>query len=226
VTAVLPPWVTAVLPPWTPWTNNLIRDFLVNFVANLGGALLGVLLAFWLDRLRGRRESKRLSGRVLQGCRFELGYLRSSVQQNLKRLKAVKFPLADLSASLPATRGALVNPLVFEHVSKPLITALNAVSDATQANAKALEAFAYTQPTLARSDADAAAQHIGAQFRTALTESLTRWERVIGVAVESLDEEIRHLGLAAQVDPADYAMGQRLYTILMDPIEEVPPPKT
>jgi hypothetical protein len=43
---------------------------------------------------------------------------------------------------------------------------------------------------------------------------------MIGVAVESLDEEIRHLGLAAQPDPADHAMGQRLRKILMEPIEE------
>jgi len=38
--------------------SSLIRDFFVNFFANLGGALVGVWLAFWLDRLRARRESK------------------------------------------------------------------------------------------------------------------------------------------------------------------------
>jgi uncharacterized membrane protein YccC len=197
--------------------NNLVQDFSVNFFANLGGALVGVWLAFWLDRRRARRESKRLYGRVLHSCRFELGYLRSSAQHNLKALEAGNPPADLISVGLPATRGALVNPLVFEHVPRPLITVLNAVSDYTQANAKALEGFASVQPRLARSDA---IQQAGARLRKTLAESITRLENLIGVAVESLDEEIRYLGLAAKPDPADVAMGQRLKKILTDPIEE------
>ena len=52
-------------------------DFLVNFIANIGGALCGVLLAFWIERCRVRRNAMNLYGRVLLSCRFELGYLRS-----------------------------------------------------------------------------------------------------------------------------------------------------
>jgi hypothetical protein len=186
------------------------------------GALFGVLLAFWLDRGHGRRANKRLSGRVLQSCRFELGYLRSYVQSKLKGLTAVKFPLGGLSASLPATRRALVNPLVFEHAPPPLITVLNAVLEYTKINAEALDAFAAfasVKPVVARSDA-------AQPSRTAFAESLTRLERLIEVAVESLEEELRHLGLVAQPDAADHAMGQRINKILMDPIEEAPPPTT
>jgi hypothetical protein len=67
--------------------GQLLPDFVVNFVANLGGAMFGVLLAFWLDRRRARRESKGLYGRVLHACRFELGYQRSYANHEMQRLK-------------------------------------------------------------------------------------------------------------------------------------------
>src|SRR5207248_4252329 len=36
------------------------RDFAINFVANLAGAMIGILLAFWIERFRSRRETKML----------------------------------------------------------------------------------------------------------------------------------------------------------------------
>jgi len=104
--------------------------------------------------------------------------------------------------------------LVYEHAPRAIITVLNAVSGFTRTNAKALDDFASFQQKLARSDA------AWESARTALAESLTRLERMIGVAVESLDEEIRYLGLAAQPDPADHAMAQKLRKLLTEPIEE------
>jgi hypothetical protein len=61
-------WMEPAMPP------NLFTDFGVNFFANLGGALFGVLLAFLIERHLARHESKKLYGRILQSCHFELGY--------------------------------------------------------------------------------------------------------------------------------------------------------
>ena len=48
------------------------REFGVNFFANLGGAMVGVLLAFWIARVRARCDARLLYGRMLQTSRFEL----------------------------------------------------------------------------------------------------------------------------------------------------------
>ena len=34
------------------------REFAVNFLANLGGAMAGVLLAFWIECVRARRDTQ------------------------------------------------------------------------------------------------------------------------------------------------------------------------
>ena len=34
------------------------REFAVNFLANLGGAMAGVLLAFWIECVRARRDAQ------------------------------------------------------------------------------------------------------------------------------------------------------------------------
>jgi membrane associated rhomboid family serine protease len=49
------------------------REFTVNFFANLGGAMIGVFLAFWFERVRARREARMLYGRILQTSHSELG---------------------------------------------------------------------------------------------------------------------------------------------------------
>lgn len=52
------------------------REFAVNFVANLGGAMAGVLLAFWFERIRARRGARMLYGQNLRTSRSELAYLK------------------------------------------------------------------------------------------------------------------------------------------------------
>jgi hypothetical protein len=56
------------------------RDFAVNFVANLFGALFGVSLAFSLERVRVRRDATSLYGRVLRTSRSELAFLKTGCE--------------------------------------------------------------------------------------------------------------------------------------------------
>ena len=64
------------------------RDFWVNFLGNLGGALVGVWLAFWIERRRSRRDADRLYGHMLVSARSELAYLRPICVSIRDRLKA------------------------------------------------------------------------------------------------------------------------------------------
>ena len=59
------------------------EDFWINFVANLIGALVGVLLAFRFEQRRAKRDTTNVFGRVLTACRyraylFTVGPLRSA----------------------------------------------------------------------------------------------------------------------------------------------------
>ena len=203
-------------------------DFAANFLANLCGALFGVLLAFWIDRLRARRESRRLYGRVLQSCHFELMSLRVLLPYILNPLKAGKLPAIRLSVSLPATRGALVNPLVHEHAPRPLITVLNAISDYAGSNAESLAGLV-SQSRLAGDSKLAsleAVQQGVAYLREIVTDSMDRLGRMNELVLRALDEEIGHLGLTTQPDPADDdAVAQGVHKILTEPFEPFEEPK-
>jgi hypothetical protein len=103
------------------------RDFAVNFVANLAGAMFGILLAFSIDRFRSRRETKMLYGRVLRTSRSELGYLKPMYENIRNALNAGK-PVADVDTVAPATRALLINPLVHDRAPYSLIMALTVIS--------------------------------------------------------------------------------------------------
>ena len=192
-------------------------ELVVTFLANLVGALIGVVVGFRLERRSARDERERQYGRVLQSCKVELTFLRSFVQTDLTKLKA-KSPLGfPLSASIAATRGALVNPLYFDHAPTPLTTVLTSVSEYSKINEQALAGWDKYQWALTKLTATAPPPQDPEPLRTNLVTSLTRFQHLIGVALETLDKELQRLGLAGQHDPADDAMRQRIHMILNEP---------
>jgi hypothetical protein len=111
------------------------QDFLVNFVANLGGALCGVLLAFWIEYRRTRRDTTNLYGRLLRTSRSELSYIRPMCAMAKDNFRAAKMLIHLGSLSVTATRALLVNPLAHEKAPYSLImalTILSSVADATE----------------------------------------------------------------------------------------------
>jgi hypothetical protein len=123
------------------------------------------------------------------------------------------------SAGLPATRGALVNPLIYEHAPRSLLNVLGAVSGFTKINETVLANFASVQSKLGKLSAAE-----DALLRGTLVDSMTRLERMTGLALKALDKETKHLGLAAQPDPADDAMTESIQKILKKPWVSPPQP--
>ena len=182
-------------------------DFLGNFVANLGGALCGVLLAFWIERRRVRRNAMNLYGRVLLSCRFELGYLRSFVQSTTAALKAGK-AVGNAPLSTPATTAALISPLMHERAPRSLLTALVATSDSVQGDQKSLEA-------VERFRGVPAAQL--SELEKAIADKMDKSERIIAIALERLDVELGRLRLEVPADPQGQEVSRRIVEILRGP---------
>jgi hypothetical protein len=97
------------------------RAFAVNFVANLGGAMGGVLLAFWIERFRARRETKMVYGRILRTSHTELAYLKPMCEHRRDALRAGQSAGTVDSFAVPATRALLINPVVHEQAPYSLI---------------------------------------------------------------------------------------------------------
>ena len=100
------------------------REFAVNFFANLGGAMAGVLLAFWIERVRARRDARMLYGRILLTSRSELAYLKPICESTREALRAGQSAGSLDSLGVPATRALLVSPLVHDQAPHSLIMAL------------------------------------------------------------------------------------------------------
>lgn len=181
-------------------------DLLVNFVANLGGALCGVLLAFWIEHRRTRREATNLYGRLLLTSRSELSYLRPRCKKSKDQL--IEGMIGALgSLTVPATRALLVNPLVHEKAPYSLIMALTILS----ADAKGTEDAMRRAETLIKKKLSPEAVVV---YRNALGDKVDELEGVIEIALERLDLELRCLGIKVTVDPETQEVSRRLLEVL------------
>ena len=114
------------------------RDFWVNFLGNLGGALVGVWLAFWIERRRSRRDADRLYGHMLVSARSELAYLRPICVSIRDRLKAGGNATRE-SFRVPATMAVLISPMTHERGPYSLVMALTATTTYAESTAGGFE---------------------------------------------------------------------------------------
>jgi hypothetical protein len=89
------------------------------------GTLFGVLVAFLLERLWERRQSKDRYAQQLSACQCNLGLLQSTCKSISKQL-GVGIVVLDLDA--PALRALMTSPLLHAHASHVFIMALMPLS--------------------------------------------------------------------------------------------------
>ena len=189
------------------------HDFWVNFLANLGGALVGVWLAFWIERRRSRRDAERVYGHMLRSARSELGYLHPMCVHIRDRIKTGG-SITRESFNVPATTAVLISPMTHERAPYSLVMALTTASLAAEATADGLrEAVRISEPLLSKQDQPTVAAKFK-EVRHALQTSVDRLQGVVGVALELLDAEITRLGVKARPDPATEVVSTRLRAIL------------
>jgi len=168
------------------------EDFLVSFVANLCGALSGVLLAFWIAHRRTRRDATNLYGRLLSTSRSELVYVHAKcarVKDDFRAAKSkaeVVMPLGSLS--VPATRALLVNPLVHEKAPYSLIMVLTILPTFVD------EAEDSMRRNLTSIKARKLSSKMAADYGNALGNNMEKLERTMAIALERLDLELGRLG--------------------------------
>jgi hypothetical protein len=182
-------------------------DFLVNFVANLGGALCGVLLAFWIEHRRTRRDATNLYGRLLSTSRSELSYLRPMCAKQKDDFRAVKLVTPLGSFSVPATRALLVNPLVQEKAPYSLIMALTILSAAVDTTEDALR----QAKTLISGKLS---PEMAANYGKALGDEMEQVERLMEIALERLNLELERLGIALIADAQTQEVSRRLLEVV------------
>jgi hypothetical protein len=156
------------------------RDFAVNFVANLAGVLIGVLLAFRVERRRARRDADILYGNVLRSSRSELGYFAPMITST-NTLH---------SFTLPATKALLIGPSLHERGPYSLVMALTALINYAGIIETSIQ-------RVERLPGDKT------EFNRQLGDSLGRLHRTIAIAVERLDSELGRLGRRVKTADAD-----------------------
>lgn len=190
----------------------LSRDFAVNFFANLGGALFGVLLAFTIERAIARRNAGLLYGHILLSVRSELSYLRPQCESVRDRLRGGDAAIRQ-SLSVPATQAALVSPLVHERSPYSLVMTLTALNTYTRDTDEALQtgldrlgdAFRVDRPDVA------AASHV---LMERLARRIDAVAKMIAMALEGIDAELARLKISAQPDPKTQEVSRRLIELL------------
>lgn len=189
------------------------RDFWVNFLANLGGALVGVWLAFWIERRRSRRDADRLYGLMLVSARSELGYLRPMCVSIRDRLKAGGNATRE-SFNVPATMAVLISPMTHERGPYSLVMALTATTTYAEATADGFrEAVRTSEPLLSKRDQPAVAAAFN-EVRHSLQSSVDKLQDIVGIAIESMDGEIARLGVKVRPDAATQIVSGRIRDIL------------
>ena len=204
--------------PFWKWLGDFIalvgsHDFWVNFLANLGGALVGVWLAFWIERRRSRRDAERHYAHMLVSARSELGYLRPACVHIRERLKAGGNATRE-SFSVPATRAVLIGPMTHERGPYSLVMALTAATTYAEAAADGFrEAVRVSEPLLSKLDQPTVTAAFN-KLRSSLQNSVDRLQEIVGIAIESLDAEIVRLGVKVQHDAATQVVSGRIREIL------------
>jgi len=109
---------------WSVW---------INLGVALVGTFVGVLVAFRLDRMWERRQSRQLYCQQLNACRYDLGNLRAICSRIQDQVAVGSTNILEVEA--PALRAVLASPNLQEHGPHGLVvvfTALSALIAATE----------------------------------------------------------------------------------------------
>jgi hypothetical protein len=189
------------------------REFAVNFVANLGGAMVGVLLAFWIERCRARRDAQMLYGRFLQTSRSELAYLKPMCKHSTDTLKAGQSTGTLVSLGVPATRTLLISPLVHDQAPYSLIMALTIMCRSLDGTEIAL------RETRRLNLKDLVAREL---LSKALGDDLDKASSMITIALEQIDTQLKLLGLEKTPDAMTQEVSRRLLEVLQSSEPSLP----
>jgi len=105
----------------------------VNLGVTLVGTLLGVLVAFRLDRIWERHQSKQLYCQQLNACRYDLANLHAICSKVKDQVAEGSTNILEVEA--PALRAILASPNLQEHCPHGLVVVLTAVSTLISATA-------------------------------------------------------------------------------------------
>jgi hypothetical protein len=183
------------------------REFAVNFLANLGGAMAGVLLAFWIERFRVRRDARMMYGRILRTSRSELSYLRPMCEQRRDRLREGQRAGTNEFLDVPATRALLISPLVHDQAPYSLIMTLTTLCSYLSATQNVFRVRAGFKP---EGVADP-------ELLKILGDQLERASNIISIALEQIDSQLKLLGLKKTPDSVTQEVSRRLREVLQSP---------
>ncbi|HET6889824.1 MAG TPA: hypothetical protein VFH31_01875 [Pyrinomonadaceae bacterium] len=181
------------------------REFAVNFFANLGGAMFGVWLAFWIERKRVRRNDRMLYGQFLRTSRSELGYLKPICQSSADAMKAGQSSGAFMNLGVPATSALLLSPLVHDQAPYSLIHAVTILCKYLRLTENALTRLSL-KPRKAV-DRELLSKTLGDQLDNAT--------KIITITLEQIDLQLKKLGLEkTEEDAVTQEVSRRLVEVL------------
>jgi hypothetical protein len=181
------------------------REFAVNFFANLGGAMAGVLLAFWIERVRARRDAQMLYGRILRTSRSELVYLKPMCERGRDALRAGQSAGTHDSLGVPATRALLISPLVHDQAPYSLIMALTILCGYLGATENVFREAARLKPQ------DMVAREL---LSKTFGDELDKANKMITIALEQIDSQLKLLGLEKTPDAVTQEVSRKLLEVL------------
>ena len=183
------------------------REFAVNFFANLGGAMVGVLLAFWVERFRARRDARMVYGRTLRTSRSELSYLRPMCEHGRDRLREGQRAGNNEFLDVPATKALLVNPLVHDQAPYSLIMALTTLCSYLSATQNVFRDPRWLKPQGVAEP----------ELLNILGDQLDTASNIISIALEQIDSQLKLLGLKKTPDSVTQEVSRRLREVLQSP---------
>lgn len=166
-----------------------------NLGVTLIGTMVGVLLAFRLDRAWERRQSRQLYCQQLNACRYDLASLHSLCRRIENQVAVGSTNILEVEA--PALRAVLASPNLQEHCPHGLVVVLTAVSALIAATANVMTQYRLAAATGggiteggAADTRDRMAQLVrGLEYAQRLIDEKLKRFRV-GVAKTSEDTEI------------------------------------
>lgn len=162
--------------------------------------MVGVLLAFCIERSRARRDAKMLYGRLLQTSRSELAYLKPMCESRGNGLRDGRSAGTLDLAGVPV----LISPLVQEQAPYSLIMALTALCSHLTGTENAFQ-------EARRLDL----QNVGGrELLGKFADELDKASSIITIAIEQIDSQLNLLGLKTTPDAATQEVSRRLREVL------------